>query len=67
MSAYGYEFSLLVLLSRILSSRVIRCYLSSSWTVEDKIRILARACNILYLLHVDFKIVILQRKNISKL
>ena len=37
MPARGYEFYLLVLNS------------ISSWTPEDKIRIHARACNILYL------------------
>ena len=43
MAAWGYEFYLLVL-KEILSA------------LEDKIRILARPCNILYIKHLNYLI-----------
>ena len=54
MAAWGYEFYLLVLkvsLTRSLRSLVIEI-LSA---LEDKIRILKRPCNILYLLPNDIR------------
>ena len=47
MSARGHEFYLLVFNSISHSFAALTCEISS-WTLEDKIRIHARACNILY-------------------
>ena len=48
MPAYGYEFYLLVVNS-ISHEWAQRTSEISSWPLEDKIHIHARACNILYL------------------
>ena len=48
MPAYGYEFYLLVVNSISHSFAALTRELSS-WPLEDKIHIHARACNILYL------------------
>ena len=49
MPACGYEFYLLVIMQLYFS--LVGCAHSeiSSWTLEDKISIRARACNILYI------------------
>ena len=49
MPAYGYEFYLLVVNSISHSFAALTREISS-WPLEDKIHIHARACNILYLL-----------------
>ena len=48
MPAYGYEFYLLVVNSISHSFAALTGEISS-WPLEDKIHIHARACNILYL------------------
>ena len=48
MPAYGYEFYLLVVNSISHSFAALTREISS-WPLEDKIHIHARACNILYL------------------
>ena len=48
MPAYGYEFYLLVVNSISHSFTALTREISS-WPLEDKIHIHARACNILYL------------------
>ena len=52
MPAYGYEFYLLVV-SSISHSFAALTREISSWPLEDKIHIHARACNILYICTVD--------------
>ena len=49
MPAYGYEFYLLVVNSISHSFAALTREISS-WPLEDKIHIHARACNILYVL-----------------
>ena len=49
MPAYGYEFYLLVVNSISHSFAALTREISS-WPLEDKIHIHARACNILYLI-----------------
>ena len=51
MPAYGYEFYLLVVNSISHSFAALTREISS-WPLEDKIHIHARACNILYILYV---------------
>ena len=51
MPAYGYEFYLLVVNSISHSFAALTREISS-WPLEDKIHIHARACNILYLCYV---------------
>ena len=48
MPAYGYEFYLLVVNSISHSFAALTREISS-WPLEDKIHIHARACNILYI------------------
>ncbi len=48
MPAYGYEFNLLVVNSISHSFAALTREISS-WPLEDKIHIHARACNILYI------------------
>ena len=48
MPAYGYEFYLLVVNSISHSFAALTRQISS-WPLEDKIHIHARACNILYI------------------
>ena len=48
MPAYGYEFYLLVVNSISHSFAALTREISS-WSLEDKIHIHARACNILYI------------------
>ena len=50
MTAYGYEFYLLVVNSISHSFAALTREISS-WPLEDKIHIHARACNILYILY----------------
>ena len=51
MPAYGYEFYLLVVNSISHSFAALTREISS-WPLEDKIHIHARACNILYIFNV---------------
>ena len=51
MPAYGYEFYLLVVNSISHSFAALTREISS-WPLEDKIHIHARACNILYIFYV---------------
>ena len=53
MPAYGYEFYLLVVYSISHSFAALTREISS-WPLEDKIHIHARACNILYFFHYLF-------------
>ena len=52
MPAYGYEFYLLVVNSISHSFAALTREISS-WPLEDKIHIHARACNILYVMHIN--------------
>ena len=52
MPAYGYEFYLLVVNSISHSFAALTREISS-WPLEDKIHIHARACNILYFLYMS--------------
>ena len=53
MPAYGYEFYLLVVNSISHSFAALTREISS-WPLEDKIHIHARACNILYIRSMEY-------------
>ena len=50
MAAWGYEFYLLEL--KVSLTRSLRSLVRDTFSTQDKIRIPARPCNILYVYHI---------------